>query len=139
MVFTYDPKQVTVILGGKIGHGFADGTFITLKRNEDAWNLKVGTDGEGTRAKNNNKSGQLVMTLMQSSSYNDVLSAFAAADELSNTGAIPLLFKDASGRTLASALTAWVKKLPDSAFAKETESREWTIETDELNLFVGGN
>lgn len=139
MVFTYDPKQVAVIVGGKIMAGFADGSFVKLERNEQAFNLKIGVDGEGTRAKSNNKSGKITITLMQSSASNDDLSGFAAADELSNTGAVPCLVKDASGRTIASAVTAWVQKYADAEFAKEAMTRAWVLETDELIIFEGGN
>lgn len=139
MVFTYDPKQVSCIVGGQIGQGFSDGSFIKVERNEDAFTLKVGVDGEGTRAKSNNKSGKITITLMQSSSFNDTLSAFAAADELSNTGAVPFFLKDNSGRTLCTALTCWVKKYADSEFAKEVSTRVWTLETDDITVFVGGN
>ncbi len=139
MVFTYDPKQVSAIVGGKIMSGFGDGTFIKLTRNEQAWNMKIGVDGEGTRAKSNNKGGKIEITLMNSSSSNDDLSAFAAADELSNTGAVPFLLKDNSGRTVATALTAWVQKYPDTEFAKEANTRTWVLETDELDIFIGGN
>jgi hypothetical protein len=139
MVFTYDPKQVSCIVGGKIGQGFSDGSFIKVERNEQAFTLKIGVDGEGTRAKSNNKSGKITLTLMQSSSYNDVLSAFAAADELSNTGAVPFFLKDNSGRTLCTALTCWVQKYPDSEFAKEVSTRTWVLETDDIEVFVGGN
>lgn len=139
MVFTFDPKQVSMIVGGKIMSGFADGTFIKLSRNEQAFNLKVGVDGEGTRVKNNNRSGKVEITLMQSSSSNDDLSGFAAADEASATGAVPILFKDGSGRTIASAATGWVQKYPDTEFAKEATTRNWMLETDELILFIGGN
>lgn len=138
-VFTYDPKQVSMIVGGKIASGFADGTFIMIERNEPAFNLKVGTDGEGTRAKSNNKSGKITITLMQSSSFNDVLSGFAAADELSNAGVVPILLRDASGRTLCTALSAWVQKYANSEFAKEVTTRVWILETDEIDIFVGGN
>lgn len=139
MVLTYDPAQVTMIVGSKIMSGFADGTFIVAERNEQAFNLKVGVDGEGTRAKSNNKSGKVTITLMQSSSSNDELSGFAAADEFSNTGAVPILLKDASGRTIISAVTAWVQKYPNSEFQKEVTTRAWVMETDELEIFVGGN
>lgn len=139
MVKTYDPKQVAVTVGGKILSGFADGTFIKVERNEQAFNQKVGVDGEGTRAKSNNKSGKVTITLMQSSSSNDDLSAFAAADELSNTGAVPLSVRDQSGRTVVAALTAWVQKIADAEFAKEVMTRVWVFESDELNIFVGGN
>jgi len=130
---------VACIVGGKIGQGFSDGTFIKVERNEQAFSLKVGVDGEGTRAKSNNKSGKITITLMQSSSFNDVLSAFAAADELSNTGAVPFFLKDNSGRTLVTALTCWVQKYADSEFAKEVSTRTWVLETDDIEVFVGGN
>lgn len=139
MIFTYDPNQVSVIVGGKILSGFGDGTFVKISRNEQAFNLKVGVGGEGTRAKSNNKSGKFEFTLMQSSASNDALSAIAIADELSGKGIVPCAVRDKSGRTIATALSAWVQKLPDSEFAKETSTRTWILETEELNLFVGGN
>lgn len=138
-VKTYDPKQVSLIVGGKIISGYTDGTFISAERNEQMFNLKVGVDGIGTRAKTNNQSGKITITLHQSSNSNDDLSAFAAADELSNAGAVPILLRDASGRTLASALTAWVQKLANAEFAKEVSNRVWVLETDQLLLFDGGN
>ncbi len=139
MVKTYDPKLVTVIFGGKIMSGFADGTMITIERNDPAFNLKVGTDGEGTRAKSNNKSGKITIHLMQSSASNDSLSAFAAADELSNTGVAAAAVIDKSGRTVVAAATAWVNKYPNAEFSKEPTTRSWVIETDELDIFLGGN
>jgi hypothetical protein len=138
-VFTYDPKNVSVILGGKTISGFADGTFITAERNAQAFNLKVGASGEGARAKSNDKSGKVTITLLQTSSSNDDITAIAAADELNNQGAVPLLVRDNSGRTLITALTSWVQKYANSEFGKEIANRVWVIETDELDIFVGGN
>lgn len=135
----YDPKLISMIVGGKIISGFADGSFIEVERNEQAFNLKVGVDGEGARAKSNNKSGKITITLMQTSSSNDDLSGFAAADELSNSGAVPAFLKDNLGSTVCSALTAWVQKYPKIGFAKEVETRQWVLETDEIDIFVGGN
>jgi hypothetical protein len=139
MVKTFDPKLFSCIIGGKIMSGFADGTFIKISMNSDAFSLKVGVDGEGTRSKSNDYSGKLEITLMQSSESNDDLSAFAIADRLSNSGAVPLIVKDGSGRTVASAVTGWITKFPDTEFAKEVSTRAWTIETDNWQLLVGGN
>lgn len=139
MVKTYDPKQVSVIVGGKIMSGFADGTMVKVERNEQAFTLKVGVDGEGTRAKSNNRSGKITISLMNSSRSNDDLSALALADEVSNSGIAAALVRDASGRTLCAAATAWVQKFPDSEFAKEPNVRTWVIETDDLTVFIGGN
>ena len=139
MVKTYDPKQVAVIIGGNIITGFTDGTFVMVERNDPAFNLKVGVDGIGTRAKTNNQSGKITITLHQSSASNDTLSALASADELSNTGVVPAMVRDASGRTLCTALTAWVQKYANGEFAKEVTNRVWVIETDQLIIFDGGN
>ncbi len=139
MVKTYDPKQVACIFFGKILSGFADGTFVKVTRNEQTFNLKVGVDGEGARAKSNNKSGKIEFTLMQSSSSNDDLSAIAAADELSGEGVGAAVVKDASGTTLCAAATAWIQKPADADFGKEIGQRVWVIESDEIDMFIGGN
>lgn len=138
-VLTYDPKLFSIICGAKIISGFADGTFIKLERNQQAFQLKMGTDGEGTRAKSNDNSGKVTITLMQSSASNDDLSSFAQADALANAGVFPMFIKDGSGSTIAASVTAWIQKLPDSEFSNEAQSRVWVIETDNLELFVGGN
>lgn len=138
-VKTYDPSQVALIIGGFNITGFADGSFVTVARNADAFALYIGTDGEGTRAKSSNKSGRITITLSQSSDSNAILSAILLADELSNTGVVPVLIKDNSGTSLFAAETAWIVKAPDSEFGRELGSREWIIETDNLTPFVGGN
>ena len=139
MLKTFDPKQTSLIFGAKIISGFADGTYITVERNEQLFNLKVGVDGEATRAKSNNLSGKVTFVLMQSAQSNDDLSAIALADELSNSGVLPLLAKDGSGTSIFSALTAWLQKFPNAEFAKEASTRTWVIETDNLQMFIGGN
>lgn len=138
-VLTYNPQQVAVILGGKIIEGFADGTFVKLERDEDMWTMVTGVDGQGSRAKTNNYAGKLTLTLFSTSPSNDVLSTFASVDELTGAGAIPMLLRDGSGRTVASALTAWVTKYPDTEFAKEVSQRTWIVQTDNLQIFIGGN
>lgn len=136
---TFDPAKFEIIFGGKIISGFADGSFIIIRRNDQAFNLKIGTDGQGTRVKSNNFSGQVQFNLMQSSPSNDDLSAIAQADELTNGGVNPLYIKDGTGNTIAAAATAWVQKLPDSEFSNEALTRQWIIETDRLEYFIGGN
>lgn len=139
-VKTYDPGQVSIIIGGfDISQGLADGTFITVARDEPMWTSIKGAAGEVTRSKSNDKSGTLTFTCMQSSDANDILSGFAAADEYGNAGLFPALVKDASGRSVYSAETAWIEKYSDSEFGREATSREWVIKTDTLIPFIGGN
>lgn len=138
-VKTYNPADVSVIIAGIPIEGFADGTFITVARNNDSWNMQVGSDGEGVRAKSNDFGGTITLTLMQSSLSNDALSALAVLDETSGGGIGPMLVKDGSGRTICAAETGWIRKPADVEFAREATSREWVIETDILNIFAGGN
>lgn len=138
-VKTYDPKQVAVIVGSQPLTGFGDGDFVSVERNEDAWTLMVGADGESTRSKNNNRSGKITITLQQSSRSNDYLSQLALADELSGRATTNVMIKDNFGTTLYNAATAWIVKQPAITFAKEAGSREWVLETDELIGVLGGN
>jgi hypothetical protein len=138
LVLQYDPKNISVIVGGSIISGFSDGGFLKIIRNEPTWSLKVGVDGEGTRSRNNNRSGRFEIELMQSSGSNDVLSNFIQTDENSGTGAVPVLVKDNNGTTIATALTAWVQKWADGDYAKDVSVRKWVLETDQLIVFIGG-
>jgi len=137
----YDPKSVVIVFGPVLVTGFADGTFLSVDFNEDAFSLQMGTDGEGTRSKTNNESATITFTLMQSSQANTLLSALHGLDLLSPSGdgIVPLLIKDLNGDSLYSAETAWIRKRPTSEFGREAGPREWTIETDNLAAVVGGN
>jgi len=138
MAKTYNPKKVAVIVGGFQMSGFADGEFVTVAMDEAQWELKVGTDGEGTRSKSNNF-GTIKIMLMQSSDSNAILQSFWTADRLNDAGVVPVLIKDNSGKTLHAAAQAWIEKQPESKFGKTSESREWVLRSDNLVPFEGGN
>ena len=138
-VKTYSAKDVTIIFNGATITGYADGTFMTAARDNPAFTIGSGADGEGWRAKSSDKTGTITLTLLQTSLSNDVLSAFAILDEASGNGVGPFLAKDGSGRTLISAQTAWIEKQADSEFARDQSDREWVLKTDSLNVLVGGN
>lgn len=136
---TYDPKSVLVIVGGVPLSGFADGTFVEVTRTTDMFSKKTGADGYTTRTKSNDRSGTITITLMQTSLSNDVLSGFAALDELSNSGVVPIMIKDSSGDTLNVSAQGWVRKYPDQTFGLELNTRAWAIDCADLDIFVGGN
>lgn len=135
---TYDPAKVLFSFGGQLITGYAPDTFLRVERNEDGFSLVVGPGGEGARAKNNNKSGTITLTLMATSQANDLLSAIAAADDLAGTGAAPAFLKELNGTTLASAQNAWVKKLPTIERGAEVSTVEWVIECEALEMYLGG-
>lgn len=138
-VRTYNPKEVSVIVSGYIIGGFADGTFVNVERNNDSWTLSVGADGEGTRSKSSDRSGRITITLNQSSASNDVLSALELTDDATGTGTFAFLVKDNFGTSLFAADTAWIVKPAAAPYGKESDNREWIIETDNLRSFIGSN
>lgn len=138
-VKTYDPKEVVVLVGAVPISGFADGTFIKVSRANDTFSKVVGTDGQASRAKSNDKSGEIMITLAQTSASNDLLSGLAIADEDANSGVVPVTVKDNSGRTLLVSAFTWIKKQPDNEFAKEITNREWTFDSSSIRFLTGGN
>ena len=137
-VKNYDAADVDVIMNGVPMTGKADGTFVVVARNNDAFIVKTGADGEGARSQSNDKSGTIVVTVLQTSVFNDVLSAVHKLDELQGDGVFAILVKDRNGTSLAKAGTAWVRKFADISYAREIEEWTWTIETNNLDPFPGG-
>lgn len=136
---TYDPGRVKITFGGVPLSGFADGTFIKVSRSSDGFTKIVGTDGTVTRTKSLDKSGEIVVTLSQSSSVNAALTAIALIDETSNRGVLPIAIAEmATGNVYVSGY-AWIKKQPDAEYGKESTNREWTFECAELRMFTAGN
>jgi hypothetical protein len=119
--------------------GFADGTFVSVERSTDSFTKVSGADGIVSRAKTNDRSGSLKFTVAQTSPSNDILSAFALADEINNKGVVPVLIKDNSGRSVYISAFGWVKKPPTSEFGKDISSREWDLDLADLDVFLGGN
>jgi len=138
-VRTYDPAEVIITVGGIPLTGFADGTFLVVERDEDAFSKSTGADGNTARVKSNNHAGAATITLQQTSPSNDVLSGFAAADELSNRGVVPILIKDLNGASTFFSASAWVRKMPAAEFGKALSDREWVLDCAAIDLFVGGN
>ena len=134
----YNPKKVSMIIGAQAASGLADGTFITVEYDEDRFTKKTGADGEVTRVQNANESANIKLILMQTSNFNDYLSALSLADRLTGLGAVPVLIRDQLGTTLFAAQNCWVRKTPAGEFGKEVGTREWILDTDAADLFFGG-
>lgn len=134
----YDPKKVICSFAGIELLGYAEGTFVSAERQEDAYELSVGSAGDVTRVKNNNRTGTITVTLQHASPTNDRLSSQYATDELSGLATGSFIIKDLLGTTLVTAPQAWIKKLPTVEYGDTGPTREWTFDCSELIVFVGG-
>lgn len=138
-VRTFNPKQVLLSVGGVPISGYSDGTQISVERTEDTFTMTTGADGYTTRVKTNDRTASMTITLAQSSPSNDILSGFAALDELSDSGVVPVLLKDNSGTSLVFSAQCWIRRYPTQDFAKSISNREWMIDMTDVEMFVGGN
>lgn len=136
---TYDPKAILVVIGGAIIGGFADGTFLTAEYSNDFFTKTTGSDGNTARSKQNDFSGSITLTLMQTSPSNDILTGIYLLDRTANAGIVPIVVKDLLGRTVIGTAYGWIRKPPSVEFSKEVSNREWVFDCAEMEGFVGGN
>lgn len=138
MFKNYDPGRVVGSWKGIPFIGFMDSTFLTAERNEDAFSMSVGAQGDVTRVRSRNVTGMVTLTLQAASPTNDLLSAQAQLDELTGFGYGPLQIEDLNGTTLLIASVAWIKKAPSVEFSTDASGREWVFECADLYMSVGG-
>jgi hypothetical protein len=130
-VKTYDPGQVSLIVGGSIVKSW---NKIAVAKDEDDWTFSAGTSGEVTRTRNLNRLGAITITLPQTSQDNGILSAFSLAG-----GLLSCIVKDVSGTSLHVMPEGTVVKPADSEYGKESGEREWSIKGSIVEMTVGGN
>ncbi|RYF12583.1 MAG: DUF3277 family protein, partial [Deltaproteobacteria bacterium] len=118
---------------------YADDEFIAVERMTDTWMDSAGTDGFVTRARSGDNRGTITVTLSQTSPTNDEYQALAIADELTGNAAAYGLLRDASGRTICSADTAWIVKPPAVTFGRSPTNRVWVFRCSNLIVGAGGN
>jgi hypothetical protein len=138
-VYTYDAASVIITIDGKVIGGFADGTFIEVERTSPSFTKVVGADGRTSRAKTNDISGSITLTLAQTSPSNDVLSQLHNQDLVASDAIFPVMMQDASGSTVLFTGTGWVEGLPKTDFAKDISNRAWVIHISQMQFTINGN
>lgn len=141
-VKTYDPKQVVVNLSYGLNFatqitGFADGTAIKIVRTAEAYSKTVGMDGDTSRVKNSDRSGECTLTLAQTSPSNDFLTAMANATSDGDVGRLTVT--DIYSGSEYSSAYVWVKKPADVEYGKSLSNREWVLECADLDMNTKGS
>lgn len=131
---TYNPKEVIASFGSHIISGYADDTFITIEPNGDGITKKVGCDGEIVRAVSPDNTFKVKFTLLQTSDSNSYLSQSVDRDRETGDGMEPLLIKDLKGGLLFSTEAAWPIKKAAVTRGKESNNREWELDTGDATL-----
>ena len=140
--FVFDPDEVSVLaVGVPIDGGWGDGAFIEVIQEADDFVTVVGSDGDVTRSKTNDRRATVNLTLTQGALANSLLSVVSNLDRTSPNGAGvgPLLIKDNQGTTLFEAEHSWVMKPPDVTFDRTATNRVWKIGCANLRRLDGSN
>lgn len=135
---TFDTTRGILTVGGIPISGFSEDSKIVAERTNDTFTLVVGEDGHPSRSKSNDKSGNIKISLLQTSLSNDVLNGFAALDEQINGGVVPVMYKELDGTTLLVGAQCWIRKLPTLERGKGLKAQEWIFDSGELDYAVGG-
>lgn len=121
---TYDPKDVSVTLDGKIVTGFAEGSMVSAGKDEENFQTKVSAKGEVYVAKTNNPLGTITVTLSQSSPFVSQLNKWAnAGTTISAWVNCKNPVNEKHGGT-----KAMVKKPADAEFSDDMGDREFEIQ-----------
>jgi hypothetical protein len=137
----YSSSQVKVSLAGiPITGGFADGEFVRIEREGEAFTDVVGTDGEVTRNATKDNRATVTIILMQSGEGNAALSALHNSDKNTEGGAGigRLLIEDLNGTSLHESAFSWISNEPDASYDREATSREWPVRCANLIQTLGG-
>lgn len=137
----FDPKEVTVAVGGVPIGGFMPGTFVEVVTISDQFEDIVGADELVSRIRKHDKRGTVTVTLQQTSASNLVLSGLLNADVNAKNGAgvVSLYIRDKQGTSVYEAARCWVVKAPDAPIGDTLQPRAWTIRCAKLNRVDGSN
>jgi hypothetical protein len=143
---TYSPDDIlTVISVGEISHivsGYAEGTLVSVARVTPSSTYVTGGDNTGLRVFRKNDSGMITLTLMQSTSSNDVLNKLWQLDKdtRDNSWLFNITVIDGTGRSVYHGSQSFIENLPESGFGVDgTETRTWVIYSRNLEQNIGGN
>ncbi|MEK4196662.1 phage protein [Paenibacillus sp. FSL L8-0323] len=126
---TYDPKDVTAIVGGVFLTGFAE-DLVTVAKDEENFSTKVGAQGDVVRTKVNNPLGTITITLQCTSPQVPYL------DGLGNSGKLVPLSVVYSGTPKETniATQAYLKKPSDREYGAEAGDRSYEFQCLDLSM-----
>ena len=139
----YDAAQVTMVfMGLLIDSGFAEGEFCTIEQSAPDYEVVVGTDGEVSRSRTNNRHATIMVKLAQTSDGNTFMTALLNAGLLAKNGADigPMLIRDrVSGTCTWTASKCWIAKSPNVSLDNKVTMRDWTLECADLQRLDTGS
>lgn len=128
-VKTYSPKDINLTMGGVDITGFADGTFLTIARENPLFSKVVSADGkEVARARNDDRSGTAELTLLHTADSNVYLDSLRRRDERFGDAVVTFKVSDRKSGVQIFSGQAWVGEIASVEYGKEIGERQWVIQ-----------
>ncbi len=137
---TYNLKNVSVQIGGVALSGFGENDAVSIDAAEEIWTTSVGADGEVVRSKNNNATGTITITCMQTSGVNEICENIRLLDEAADqTGLflLPIIIFDEHRNETISSEQCWLMSHPTRSFGKRVAEREFVFAAPNLSITRG--
>lgn len=130
----YDPKQVTLTIGGQTVTGFAEGSKLTITKTDGITSTTRGMDGDLSIDIINMADGTCTFTLLHNTSFNKTMRDWAYSYRSNSTRIpyVPFEMNDPSGGKLAT--QCWLETQPDYDVAQATGEQAWTVHLQDAVL-----
>jgi hypothetical protein len=119
-----------MIGGDVIEAGFVDGEFISINESGDRVASVTGLGGQTVITRLDDQSGEIEITMLQTSDGNDILDEMAQLNRRGPglPGVRTCFIRDRNGRALFECPHVWVKTLPKVTYARSAAGeRKWTL------------
>lgn len=141
-MWTYAPSEVSISIAGKRLHGFPDGVFLRIVRNDPLGSSKQAMDGLVCITRRRYSQWNIEITLQQTSDSNNLLDGVERLlldGDVAVLRYIPVIIKDNSGSSLFFGKDVWVTEVPEQTFSASMETRTWRITCNDVITTIGGN
>lgn len=126
---TYDPQDVTVIVGGNYLTGFGE-DMVEIEKDEDGYEVKVGAQGDVARTKINNPLATVKVTLLSTSPLVPVMDKLARTGEL-----VPVsVIHNGTPKETVTVTEAFVKKPAARSYGNEVGDREYELQCLDIEI-----
>lgn len=118
--------------------GWSDGVYLAFRQLDEGVSDTQGVTGEESIIISNFNRFEVDITLQQTSTDNEALSRLYNGTK--SLGLVyPVTFEDASGQTRLGGTSGRFLKFADFGYAKDPETRTWTMRVGHMEGILGGN
>lgn len=124
--------------------GAGEGGFVELEKKNDDFTAEEMIDGEVVLCFTGSRLWTCKITLAQTSTSNDILSAIriagvnAARQGQGGASVVPTTVSDTQGSTLFNSPRSIIGKPAKPDFQSKVKDREWMILCTDVDVFIGG-